>query len=49
MQWDKHFKLEIKKTLWNKGFNLQNKNICLILSNNSSLPIMNKTIFKIVR
>lgn len=49
MQWDNHFKLEIKKTLWNKGFNLQNKNICLVLTNNSSLPIMNKTIFKILK
>mgnify|MGYP001429149481 CR=1 FL=1 len=49
MQWDNHFKLELKETLWNQGFNNQKQNICLLLSNNSYLPNIHKTIFKILK
>ena len=46
--WDSKFSLEIINSFWNCGFNKQIENKCLILQNRVDLPIINKTIFKVL-
>jgi len=48
MHWDSQFSLEIINSCWNNGFNRQLDNKCIILRNTDNLPILNKTIFKVL-